>query len=370
MSSSQKRRYATRRQVAAHKSKSKKNSGESDSGGEKGIVLVPDSQEHSQQFEPSISFSETTPAFNSLDPNLQFQFPRKVTTQTSPVKLKKIDKHREKEKEEEIFDEPLDVEHEKKSSGDEMITDTMATSTKSNDDIIWIGDFILENKGDKYYKSFAKDGKIFSLEDCIKLKKGTPPFFSQILALWENKDHQKFMEGKWFYRPEDTLDGRKPFHGSAELFLSENADDNIQFLENISGSCFIEHFDRFKQRSSFDEDLYFYRETYNPKIGTIKKANISQLEQQFTRRQLLEKKLGPETLKNMSQRHPENPQNFTQVLFGASGKSSTSPRKRVRIEEDEVVTVPSISGANDDIDDIGLELQDIDQSQGAKYFSH
>lgn len=43
--------------------------------------------------------------------------------------------------------------------------------------------------------------------------KGKPPFFAKILAIYEDKEGNKKIEGFWFFKPEDTISGRKPFHG-------------------------------------------------------------------------------------------------------------------------------------------------------------
>ena len=51
----------------------------------------------------------------------------------------------------------------------------------------------------------------------------------------------------WFYRPEESIGGRKAFHGERELFVSDHTD--WQHVEPILGKCAVHKIQRYQARA-------------------------------------------------------------------------------------------------------------------------
>ncbi|GLT72667.1 hypothetical protein SLA2020_445770 [Shorea laevis] len=45
---------------------------------------------------------------------------------------------------------------------------------------------------------------------------------------------------RWYYRPEESIGGRRQFHGAKELFLSDHFD--VQSAHTIEGKCTVHSF--------------------------------------------------------------------------------------------------------------------------------
>ncbi|KAK9169307.1 hypothetical protein Syun_001447 [Stephania yunnanensis] len=45
---------------------------------------------------------------------------------------------------------------------------------------------------------------------------------------------------RWYYRPEESIGGRRQFHGSKEVFLSDHYDE--QSVDTIDGKCVVHTF--------------------------------------------------------------------------------------------------------------------------------
>ena len=60
-------------------------------------------------------------------------------------------------------------------------------------------------------------------------------YVAAIEDMWEDTEQEKWMQCRWYYRPEDTLYGRLARHLPGEMFESTHVDDNP--LEAIAGKC-------------------------------------------------------------------------------------------------------------------------------------
>eukprot|EP00041_Stephanoeca_diplocostata_P024069 m.602571 g.602571 ORF g.602571 m.602571 type:complete len:254 (+) comp22447_c0_seq2:1997-2758(+) len=82
------------------------------------------------------------------------------------------------------------------------------------------------------YKTFILHETRFTLGDTVMIKsphaqggRGTAPdFIAAIERIHTNKDGEVFVDGRWYYRPEETAEGRKPWHGTDELIDSDHVD--------------------------------------------------------------------------------------------------------------------------------------------------
>lgn len=69
-------------------------------------------------------------------------------------------------------------------------------------------------------ESIAYDGDVFRVGDDVELFAENDTFwYGKIKKLTQTKRTRR-VKVEWYYRPEDTMGGRQPFHGSHELFTS------------------------------------------------------------------------------------------------------------------------------------------------------
>lgn len=70
------------------------------------------------------------------------------------------------------------------------------------------------------------------------------------------------LEVVWFYRPEEAAGGRKPFHGTRELFLSDHADTCS--VAAVIGRCRVLSLPEFQALPRVTPEDYYSRFTYKP----------------------------------------------------------------------------------------------------------
>ncbi|CAM8910903.1 unnamed protein product [Rhodiola kirilowii] len=90
---------------------------------------------------------------------------------------------------------------------------------------------------------------------------GALPFVAKIERIYADPD----MTGaevsiRWYYRPEDTFQGRRLFHGLKELFCSDHSEEI--FAECIDGKCNVHSFDDYQQLELVRDVDYFTRFNY------------------------------------------------------------------------------------------------------------
>ncbi|KAK8947301.1 hypothetical protein KSP39_PZI006603 [Platanthera zijinensis] len=80
-------------------------------------------------------------------------------------------------------------------------------------------------------------------------------------------DHRSNVRVKirWYYRPEESIGGRRQFHGAKELFLSDHFD--VQSAHTIEGKCVVHSFPNYTKLENVGTDDYFYRFQYKAATG-------------------------------------------------------------------------------------------------------
>ncbi len=80
-----------------------------------------------------------------------------------------------------------------------------------------------------------------------KDKKGDPPFIANVLQFWQEGNNKRML-CKWFYRPEETPVGRKPYHGvmvwKKQQYLNKKAvwfkaDQSTIYCSFVLGIAFL-----------------------------------------------------------------------------------------------------------------------------------
>uniref|UniRef100_A0A7N0VE87 PHD-type domain-containing protein n=1 Tax=Kalanchoe fedtschenkoi TaxID=63787 RepID=A0A7N0VE87_KALFE len=75
------------------------------------------------------------------------------------------------------------------------------------------------------------------------------------------------IRARWYYWPEDTIQGRRFFHGLRELFLSDHSEDH--YVECINGKCNVRALDEYQELDLVMDDDYFWRFQYIRNEGKL-----------------------------------------------------------------------------------------------------
>lgn len=70
---------------------------------------------------------------------------------------------------------------------------------------------------------------------------------------------------RWYYRPEESMGGRRQFHGIKELFLSDHFD--IQSAHTIEDKCIVHSFKNYTKLEDVGPEDYFCRFEYKAATG-------------------------------------------------------------------------------------------------------
>lgn len=70
---------------------------------------------------------------------------------------------------------------------------------------------------------------------------------------------------RWYYRPEESIGGRRQFHGAKELFLSDHFD--VQSAHTIEGKCIVHSFKNYTKLENVGTEDYFCRFEYKAATG-------------------------------------------------------------------------------------------------------
>ncbi|XP_076923239.1 chromatin remodeling protein SHL-like [Bidens hawaiensis] len=78
---------------------------------------------------------------------------------------------------------------------------------------------------------------------------------------------------RWYYRPEESIGGRRQFHGSKEVFLSDHRD--VQIVDSIEGKCTVHTFKSYTKLDAVGNDDYFCRFEYNSVTGAFNPDRVA-----------------------------------------------------------------------------------------------
>ncbi|BBN09289.1 chromatin remodeling protein [Marchantia polymorpha subsp. ruderalis] len=77
---------------------------------------------------------------------------------------------------------------------------------------------------------------------------------------------------RWFYHPEETVCGRRPFHGEQELCKSDHFDS--QDADCIQGKCKVYTFEDYCMLKEVDKHDYFWRFEYQAASQTLSPDSV------------------------------------------------------------------------------------------------
>ncbi|KAK7836886.1 chromatin remodeling protein shl [Quercus suber] len=78
---------------------------------------------------------------------------------------------------------------------------------------------------------------------------------------------------RWYYRPEESIGGRRQFHGSKEVFLSDHYD--LQSADTIEGKCTVHSFKSYTKLDAVGNDDFFCRFEYNSSTGAFNPDRVA-----------------------------------------------------------------------------------------------
>lgn len=85
---------------------------------------------------------------------------------------------------------------------------------------------------------------------------------------------------RWYYRPEESIGGRRQFHGSKEVFLSDHYD--VQSADTIEGKCTVHSFKSYTKLDAVGNDDFFCRFEYNSATGAFNPDRVAVYVSQFS----------------------------------------------------------------------------------------
>lgn len=96
---------------------------------------------------------------------------------------------------------------------------------------------------------------------------GKPPYVARVEKIEADSRNNVKVRVRWYYRPEESMGGRRQFHGAKELFLSDHHD--VQSAHTIEGKCTVHSFKNYTKLENVGADDYFCRFEYKAATGAF-----------------------------------------------------------------------------------------------------
>lgn len=127
-----------------------------------------------------------------------------------------------------------------------------------------------KSSGQKVLETYAIKGthKVVKAGDCVLIRapdSEKPPYVAKLEKIEQDSRNNIRVRVRWYYRPEESIGGRRQFHGSKELFLSDHYDSHS--ADTIEGKCTVHTFRNYTKLESVGNDDYFCRFEYKAATG-------------------------------------------------------------------------------------------------------
>eukprot|EP00271_Cylindrocystis_brebissonii_P011957 TRINITY_DN29992_c0_g1_i1.p1 TRINITY_DN29992_c0_g1~~TRINITY_DN29992_c0_g1_i1.p1 ORF type:complete len:238 (-),score=26.52 TRINITY_DN29992_c0_g1_i1:949-1662(-) len=112
--------------------------------------------------------------------------------------------------------------------------------------------------------------------DCVRLRPpepATPQYIARIERIESDAHERISLRCRWYYRPEESLGGRRQFHGSKELFLSDHFDSCSP--DAVEGFCSVLPFKEYTRLDKVGEEDFFCRFEYKASSGTFSPDRVA-----------------------------------------------------------------------------------------------
>ncbi|KAB5560365.1 hypothetical protein DKX38_005322 [Salix brachista] len=110
--------------------------------------------------------------------------------------------------------------------------------------------------------------KVVRVGDCVLMRPsdtGRPSYVARIEGMEADSRNNVKVRVRWYYRPEESLGGRRQFHGAKELFLSDHYD--VQSAHTIEGKCTVHSFKNYTKLENVGAEDYYCRFEYKAATG-------------------------------------------------------------------------------------------------------
>lgn len=111
---------------------------------------------------------------------------------------------------------------------------------------------------------------VFVAGDCVLLRPSESdklPYVARVERLEADHRSNVKVRVRWYYRPEESLGGRRQFHGAKELFLSDHYD--WQSAHTIEDKCVVHSFKNYTKLENVGVEDYFCRFEYKAANGAF-----------------------------------------------------------------------------------------------------
>lgn len=119
--------------------------------------------------------------------------------------------------------------------------------------------------------SIKSINKTIKAGDCVLMRPSEPSNPSYVARIErieaDSRGANVRVHVRWYYRPEESIGGRRQFHGSKELFLSDHYD--VQSADTIEGKCTVHSFKGYTKLDAVGNDDFFCRFEYNSATGAF-----------------------------------------------------------------------------------------------------
>ncbi|XP_019426109.1 PREDICTED: chromatin remodeling protein EBS-like [Lupinus angustifolius] len=112
--------------------------------------------------------------------------------------------------------------------------------------------------------------KIVRAGDCVLMRPSDtskPPYVARVEKIEQDGRSNVKVRVRWYYRPEESIGGRRQFHGAKELFLSDHYD--VQSAHTIEGKCIVHSFKNYTKLENVGAEDYYCRFEYKAATGAF-----------------------------------------------------------------------------------------------------
>ncbi|KAL8540191.1 hypothetical protein ACS0TY_001682 [Phlomoides rotata] len=113
--------------------------------------------------------------------------------------------------------------------------------------------------------------------DCVLMKpseSSKPSYVARVEKIeGDNRGGNVRLHVRWYYRPEESIGGRRQFHGSKEVFLSDHYD--TQSVDTVEGKCIVHNFKSYTKLDAVGNDDFFCRFEYNSITGAFNPDRVA-----------------------------------------------------------------------------------------------
>ncbi|WJX36255.1 hypothetical protein P8452_24153 [Trifolium repens] len=113
--------------------------------------------------------------------------------------------------------------------------------------------------------------------DCVLMRPAEPSKPSYVARIEgieaDGRGSNVKIHVRWYYRPEESIGGRRQFHGSKEVFLSDHFD--VQSADTIEAKCTVHSFKSYTKLDAVGNEDFFCRFEYNSATGAFNPDRVA-----------------------------------------------------------------------------------------------